>query len=196
MAVYRANVKFNMQNLGSGVNTFVFEIPGGTQPSNNEIRQAVKDWIEDLYDEIKTQMDNGCTFASGQIVRLASDGTTDALIGGFSADISGTADGSQLASTTAASMYARTDLAGIRGSKRIPGIFEGAQDNALFDNSLLVDLAFFAGKMLFNFFVTFILEGVPGVWSTREQAFVPFSDTAVVTNVPGTQVTRKPGRGS
>jgi len=194
MADYRVNIRYNQQNLGSAVNTFVFRESIGT-PSDAQLLAAATAWMERIYDPLRPFMDSGCVFASGQVVEVNNLNETVRVVGGITPDISGTASGDQLALVTAASAFARTFEPKVRGSKRFPGVVETQQADGLLANPIVAALVEAVIEWLANFVIAGLAEGFPGVMSTTVLDFVEFAGTAVVTNIPGTQVTRKPLRG-
>lgn len=194
MPYLRVTIKFNQQNLGTAVNTFFMEYNAGA--SNSAILSECTDWMEDVYGPLRPHMDSGCVFGSGEVAHVAPDGSTLSILGSITPNISGTAAGDSLPLVDAASAFARTDVPRVRGSKRFPGISENAAGEGLFFNSIMAALASAVlgwvsqrGSIL-----TWLWN--PGVISSKTGTFERFSGTAVITNIPGTQVTRKPLRGA
>jgi len=194
MAIYKVEVKFNQQNLGSALNVYWFQIEG-TQPTNTQIKAGVTNWIESIYAPLVPTMDAGCTFSSCRITVVDTDGNTIGEVGDITCDISGSQSGHQLTLVAAASAFARTLVGKIQGRKRFPGISEDRNTDGLFDNVLLNALAQAALEWVATFAISTFF-GHPGVLSLSTGTFKQFTGTAVITNVPGTQVTRKPLRGS
>ena len=193
MGILRVNLRFNQQNLGSAVN--VYHAQYGEPYADTALLEECTQWMEDIYTPLRQYMDAGCTFASGQVLEVDNEGTTIRVIGGITPVVSGNASGDQLTLVAAASAFARTEFPKVRGGKRFPGISEGQQQDGLFLNPLMAAMvdavvAWISerGSILTELFT-------PGVISLQQLDFVEFAGSAVVTNIPGTQVTRKPLRG-
>ena len=193
MAIYRVDVRFNMQNLGSGVNVFWFEWGNVENPTS--FLGAVTDWVESMYEPLVGFIDSGCVFADAQVVSVDVEGETIEVIGSITPNISGTSNTEQLPSTSAASAMARTGTPKVQGRKRIPGIVEGAQIDALFTNPIVTAMAQFVVAWILGPAGFGLPDAVAGVLSSKLLDFAGFSGSGTVTNVPGTQVTRKPLRG-
>lgn len=194
MPYFRITLKFNQQSLGSAFNVFYFRNSVGS-PTDTQIRTVATDYINDIFDTLRNSMDAGCTFSSCQIDEVNLANETIRSLGSITPTVSGTASGDQLSLFTAGSMFARTDRAKTRGSKRLPGISEGRHVDGLFDNTLITALvnaalAYFSER---GSVLTWIFQ--PGVISLIDNTWHALSGSAVVTNVPGSQVTRKVGRG-
>ena len=195
MSFFKISAKWNQQNLGTAINVFHFEENSGT-PTDASLLARAAEYLEDVYNPLVSGMDTGCVFMSGQLSQVAANGETIRIVGSITPTFNAQLGGDQLALTSAASIMARTGDPKARGSKRMPGISEAMQSDGLFSNALLAKLALSA--------LAYVIDGgniltwisYQGVLSTVSQTFKRFSGTAVITNVPGTQVTRKPLRGS
>ena len=93
-------------------------------------------------------------------------------------------------------MMARTGIPRVQGRKRLPGIVESAQFDGLFANALLNALAQAALVYILGLTGWPEISYFPGVPSSKTASWQRFEGTGTVTNIPGTQVTRKPGRGA
>lgn len=193
-AIYKVTVAFNQNNLGRAMNSFTWRDNVDTFLLDSAVLAASENYINDIFGPLRPYMDTGYVFIEGQVAEIAAaDGSVVRLVGGITPTISGTAAGDMLPSVVAASGLARTEVPKVRGTKRFGGIVEAKQDNGLFDNPLLAALAgavaeWIAGDALG-------LLSSPGVWSEKQAGFVPFNGSGLVTNIPGSQVSRKPGRG-
>jgi len=193
MSFLRVNMRFSQQSLGSAVNVYHMEY--NPTASDAAILAECESWMEDIYTPLRSFMDAGCQFASGQVLEVDGLGFTIRVIGSIAPNVSGTATGDQLALPTALSAFVRTEFPKVKGSKRFPGIGETWQTDGLFVNTIINALiqAVLAWAGSRGSILT--LLWTPGVISGQQGDFVPFEGTAVVTNIPGTQVTRKPLRG-
>lgn len=193
MPIYKVDIRFNNQGLGSAQNVFWFE-SGAAAGEHSFILSAATSWIQTIYGPLRPFMDTGCSFASGRVLRVAEDGEVLEVIGSITPVIGGTNNSEGLALPTAGSSFARTNNAKVKGSKRWPGFVEGTQVDGLFTNAIVAAMAQAVAEWIGSFLIA-LFQATPGVLSTSEVTFLPFSGTGVVTNVPGTQVTRKPLRG-
>jgi len=194
MAYFRITLKFNQQSLGAAINVFYFRNSAGT-PTDAQIRTVATDYLNDIFSDLRGSMDAGCSLSSCQVDEVNLGNETIRSLGSITPTVSGTASGDQLSLFTAGSMFARTDRAKTRGSKRLPGISESRHSDGLFDNTLVnalvtAALAYFAER---GSVLTWIFQ--PGVISLLDNTWHALRGSAVVTNVPGSQVTRKVGRG-
>lgn len=194
MAIYQVSIRFSQQALGSAVNVFWFE--AGIQSDVPQFLSDVADWVEDMYDTLRPHMDQGTVFASGAVNRMNINGTIAEVMGSINPVISGQDSGQQLALPTAGSVFARTGEPGVRGSKRLPGIVEDVLVDGLFTNAILQAMLSFAASWILGPSAFGVGGAFAGVLSSKLEAFAPFSGSGATTNVPGTQVTRKPLRGS
>jgi len=193
MAFLRVNLRFSQQNLGSAVNVYHMEY--NPTATDSQILSETTDWMEDIYSPLRSFMDAGCQFASGQVLEVNGLGETIRVIGSITPTVSGTVSGDQLALPTALSAFVRTGFPRVKGSKRFPGIGESWQSDGLFFNTLINALVQAVLAWAGSRGSILTLLWTPGVISGQQGDFVPFEGTAVVTNIPGTQVTRKPLRG-
>lgn len=96
----------------------------------------------------------------------------------------------------AAVVTAYTAINRVVGRKFFPGIAEASVTGGLWGVGLLADLALTAIEYISDFGIfpsLFVMH--PGVYSTKVAGFVPFSLTALITNIPGYQRRRKTGVG-
>lgn len=96
----------------------------------------------------------------------------------------------------AAVVTAYTAINRVVGRKFFPGIAEASLTGGLWGAGLLTDLALTAAAYIADFGIfpsLFVMH--PGVYSTKVADFVPFSLTALITNIPGYQRRRKTGVG-
>jgi hypothetical protein len=62
----------------------------------------------------------------------------------------------------------------------------------LYNNALLAAMAIATSRWIAGP-ANILSEG--GVWSSKASSFVPFANGGGTSNIPGTRVTRRPGRG-
>lgn len=91
---------------------------------------------------------------------------------------------------------AYTAINRVVGRKFFPGILEDSLLTGLWGSGLVADLALAAAQYISDFGIfpsLFVMH--PGVYSSKVVDFVPFSLTALITNIPGYQRRRKTGVG-
>lgn len=105
--------------------------------------------------------------------------------------------GEQYSSTVPAVMSMATGQPGTRGRKSISGFAESAVAQGLLMNSVVAGMASAAVGWLNGPTGTGgTYLWFPGVLSLKNGVFAPFKTPAVITNIPGTLVSRKIGRGA
>jgi len=195
MANFKAIIRFNQQNLGQAVNVFTFDMtPVFTDA---QLLASAANWIAAIYSPLRNYMDTGCVFASGQVLEVDDAGDTIRIVGGIAPAVSGLNATEQTQLTSAFTGTARTAVPGVRGSKRFAGMSEIASIEGLLSNAALSALATAVANWLVGPIPPVGSGGArAGVISSAVAGFVPFTNSGIATNIPGTQVTRKPGRGS
>jgi hypothetical protein len=192
---YRVDMKFNLANTGSAINNYVFRCSDGIPPLDILVLATAEAWMEKIYSPMRALMHTSTQLASARVVQIDATGTTIREVGGISPAVNGTDTGDNLPAPVAASITARTNTSRVRGGKRFPPFSENESVNGFWINAVVQALVQVALAYL----------GVPdvffdnyqaGVISSKTGGFVEFNNKALVSNVPGTQVTRKPGRGS
>jgi len=200
-ANFNIRITFNAMNLGVAQNTFTFrDTFAATRPDAVLLADALN-WMEAFYAPISPYLDSQMVFMGGQVDEVAFvAGKLEIIrnVGTISPAISGTQNAQGTALTTALSLLAKTATPKVRGGKRLGAFTENHMVDALWTNTLLTQ----------GVTATAVWIGGPssvpggstafeaGVMSTALQGFAKFTGQGSVTNVPGTQVTRKPLRGA
>lgn len=198
-ANYQVRVRFLQQGLGVAMNVWTARNIAAIQPSDPTILADMEAWMEAIYAPLRPVMDTGCTFADADVVEVTFDEEGKVIVarvvGTIVPTISGLGTAEQLPLVDAGSAFARTGAPRVRGNKRFPGVSEVVQAEGLFNNVLLDALASAALAWLLGPTPGPFSSWLAGVMATSLLAFREFNGQAAVTNVPGTQVTRKPLRG-
>lgn len=200
-ASFQIRVTFNYLGLGVAQNTFTFRDTSGiTRPDATQVSVATA-WINAIYAPLRAYMDTEYTLLSAVLdeVDFGPLGTVIVVrsLGALGVTVNGQQAGESTALTTAGSARADTAAPKVAGSKRFGGFTEVHLQNALWLNNILSALtaataAWIAGPTG----ATGTSLYLAGVMSLAGQVFRQFVGTGSVTNVPGTQVTRKPLRGA
>lgn len=192
---YKMTIVYNAASLGVATNIFWFQHVGGSPDPDDTVLSLAKDWAEDIYGDLTQFMALAFKLKEGVIDEVDTQGVKVRTVGSIDPDISGISSGDPLTLPAAGSTFARTSVPRVMGRKRWPGFHEGTTAGALFINNLVSGLATATLEWLAGPATIIFSEYVAGVISKRIGDFVPFADSGVATNVPGTQVTRKPLRG-
>lgn len=193
--IYRLRQEFSQQGLGIAQNIYWLQNDTLLPPTDSQLLDAAVDYMEAIYAPLLPHLADTLTSRGVVMDEVGTDGKVIRTIGSRSTAINGESDNDPLALTTAGSGFVRTNAPKARGGKRFPGIREAGTIQGLFTNTVVTALAAAVLEWLTGDGIPILLDLVTGILSITRSEFIPFSDSAVVTNVPGTQVTRKPLRG-
>jgi hypothetical protein len=191
--IVKVSLKFNLANISVGMNTFYATVADSYPGDDAALLLILEDWIENIWSPIRGTIDTGVTLMNGWVDEIFNPtGEVLAHIGVINPTVNGSLGGDSLPYVDTGSMFARTNIPRVRGGKSIAGMSETNTVDGLFNNPALAGLAaacaaWIAGPP------SLFMDG--GVWSSKVGGFVPFSNGGGVTNVPGTRVSRRPGRG-
>lgn len=192
---YKMTIVFNAAGLGVATNVFWFQDTGGSPPIDSIVLDLAQDWAEDMWEPISGLMADTFKLKEGIVDEVDALGVKIRNVGSVAPSIDGNSPGDPLALTTAGSSFVRTSTPRVQGRKRWAGFTDGTAIGGLFINAMLSALATATLEWLAGPGTVLISSFVAGVISERIGDFVPFADSGVATNIPGTQVTRKPLRG-
>lgn len=194
-AQYSINVSFNAGNVGKAYNVFYMEWNTIGSPPDSLVLSTALQWVNRVYSALRPVMSQSYVHAGTRVDEVDDLGVVVRHIGTISPTVNGTAVADANSGPTAMSGLARTAIPKVRGSKRFPGVTEVGVSGQLLTNVAASALAQAVADWLAvdNTGTSFWR---PGVMSSLMSSFVPFSNSGMVTNVPGTQVTRKPFRGA
>jgi len=195
---YKATLRWNNGVLGKVQNTFSFKHNALTQDSDTVLLANVSAWMTGIYvtSGLRNIMHTSVVFSDGGLDQVSATGDIIRHVGGFGdANLSGQSTGESMPGPVAMAATARTNTPKVRGSKRFPPPVEGAVAEGLLTNSAMSFLVAATTRWIAGYTVLGVPRYVAGVFSSQVSSFVPFNGTGLVTNIPGTQVTRKPGRG-
>jgi len=191
---YKITVVQNAGGRGQVVNVFYTRNVNATQPSDAVVLSSCLGWVGSIFSALRPFIHNSYTHMNTIVQAINNDGTILREIGSGTSAVTGTGGGDPSAGTTAMSMFARTIRPGSRGSKRIAGLIDSSVVLQLIPNAALGAMTQAVAQWMLG---PGAASGfLSGVHSTTLPGFVNLTGVGVVTNVPGTQVTRKPGRGA
>jgi hypothetical protein len=109
----------------------------------------------------------------------------------------GGATGEEYSGVVTGTITPATNIARTRARKSLSGFVESVILQGLFDNSGFARLVNFGAYWVYGPTAAGVANAwLPGTLSLRLGQFAGFTGSFTVTNVPGTQVTRKIGRGA
>jgi len=193
--LYKISVRFNDNNHGVAMNSFTWLETSLVPLPDAQVLERSEQWLNAIYAPLRIYMDTGYSFVEAQVDEISqATGETVRGVGGITPTIGGQSAQDMLPAPDAGSALARTAIPRVRGQKRFGGFIEGQQTDGLLLNPLLSALAAATTQWILG--AALEPAASTGVWSSKTLGFVPFNGSGVVTNVPGTQVSRKPGRGA
>lgn len=193
--IFRVITTWNMNDRGIGHNVFyaVNNAPG-TPPDAN-ILAVMDEWLDRMFSTIApVYISDTWHNISNQVSLLSPLGNVIREIGGLSPIWSGGSPIEPVAEPTTISITARTAVPRVRARKSISGGTEQYMTDGLWVNA-----AVNAASEFLNWWLNLTAidpQWAGGTISSKVSNFVPFNGSGVVKNIPGTMVTRKPGRGS
>lgn len=191
--IYKIEMKFNLANVTTGQNSFVWQDTAVIPMSDGLVLSLSEDWMEAVWASLRPHIDNGVTLTWGRVVELiATTGKMLRIVGSILPTVNGSLGNQALPWVDTVSMFARTGVPKVRGGKSFAGFTEASQEDGLFNNTALAAATAAAAAWIDG---PDNAAARPGVWSKRQAGFVPFVGTGGTTNVPGTRVSRRPGRG-
>lgn len=195
--ILRVAVHYIQANAGDMLNVFTFQIASGNE-DDSRVLDDFADWVENVWgvdwQDFATLQ---CELDRVEIDVLNTNGTVDRNIGSQGINIVGSNSGELAPAACAGYLKADTAIPKTRGSKYVPGLFEGILDTGELNAETLADLLL----MLVTAFSVFegTVSGMfyqPGVLSRTAVEFVPFEEAGYVTDIPAYQRRRKPNVGS
>ncbi len=190
----RTTVTLNRGNQGVAMNTFCHTTGAGS-PTWAVTSAVLLVYLNNIYSPLRSVMNVGMTLISCTVESINPNGTVIGALGSIAPTVNGLSNTDMNSGPTSMTIGAKTVVPRVRGNKRFAGANQDVIVGQLFQNPTVVLLAQAAAA----FITPYVSGGVtftPGVISVKEGGFVPFSlSGAVAKNIPGTQVTRKPGRG-
>ncbi len=176
-------------------NVFYLQYKSGTAPTDAEIVLDCKNWLDVVYTQVEDHIadDTGLNEVSVSQFIPGTPGTWDD-IGSLAGTFVGLAIGEALPDGIALVVRAATGVAKTMARKFIGGFVESAVNAQAWETNVLADallylIAWFEGPP------DGAREYTSGVFSTRDQDFVPFTEEGAVSDIPGYQRRRKPGVG-
>lgn len=193
--IYRIRMEFSQQGLGIAQNIYWLQNEDLLPPTDSALLDSAVSYMEAIYTPILPHMSDTITSRGLVMDEVDTGGFLVRLIGSRAVAADGESADDPLPLPAAGSGFIRTNSPKVRGGKRFPGIREAGTIQGLFTNAVTTALAAAVLEWLSGEGISILLDLATGVLSKTLLEFVPFSNSAVVTNVPGTQVTRKPLRG-
>ena len=156
---------------------------------------GAEEWLEDMYEDYMDDVNQEVQSTQVEILeRDVGAGEWNTVFQRAFNGVNGQTLLDTLPSTNTATVVAFPALPRFWGFKSLPPVSEGATSGGVLVPSVLANLLLFAG-----FYVTgrvgATISFTSGVYSEATETYRPFTDAVKLTDVLGTRVTRKSGRG-
>lgn len=193
---YQVRLALNFGALGVLQNTYSISYGGSIQLTNSAILSLMTTWMNSIYNTsgLRNTYANEITLKECEVTEHTVAGVLVRTVGNISPTVAGNSSADSSALTTAMSAQMNTNTPNVRGAKRFPPPTDDLVVNGLLVNSCVATLAQAAANWISPGLVS-TNPWVAGVFSTSTGQFVFTNGTGTVRNIPGTQTTRKPGRG-
>ena len=174
-------------------NVFAAEIVAGSGPFDEEdVLDDMKDWIEDIYDNLTARISSYVDGSEVRVYRYDSGDDDFDEVGttGFSWNPSGGTE--ELPRGVAALINAKTTDPDVNGKKYFGGFCEGFLDLGLWGSATAAALVTLTADWYTAFTGTdSAADFQPGVWSPKNKDIYPLSGTFVIPLIPAYQRRRK-----
>lgn len=192
-------------------NTFYTQCKEASGVADSTVLAELEDWIEAVFGSINGKVDAGVSFGDCSVDVVEVTGVYDpdpALntakvtvvrpVGFITPGIANGATGEEYSGVDTITIIPATNVSKTRARKSLSGFTEAFVDQQLLINALLSDAIFFGVQWVLgpSGLPGIVSEWLAGTLSLRLDLFAAFTGTFTITNVPGTQVTRKIGRGA
>lgn len=193
---YQVRLALAFGALGVLQNTFAIEYSGAIAPADSGILTNMTTWMNRIYgnSSLRDYYADNITLKECVVTEHDVAGVLLRIVGGISPTVSGNSNVDSSALTTTMTGSGKTNQPKVRGSKRFPTPIDSVVVDGLLLNAAVGALA----QATANWIAPGLGGVFPwysGVFSEAVGHFVRFNGIGVVRNIPGTQVTRKPGRG-
>lgn len=190
---FKLSLRFNLANITVGMNTLFMRVDDAVIGGDSARLLLAEDWCTAIWAPMRNFMDSSVLLQVATLYELNdATGEVARVVGTFSPVVNGNIAGSNLPFVDTGSCFARTAIPKVRGKKSFAGFSTAATIEGLFTNLALSGLAAATAAWL-NGPASSLSDG--GVWSSKVMGFVPFVNGGGTSNVPGTRVSRRPGRG-
>lgn len=193
--IVRIVAVFNGGGVSEILNVWTLVITALDLVGWDEFLDGAEEFLTDMYDNWRGNMAED--ISSQEIRAFVRDpvaGQWNGVGSNVWTDGGGTVIGGSSSYTTAATMIGFPQLPRYRGMKNMPPPAVSSTNNDRLTTGAFGDLTLSLVAYL-SPFSSATLNMTPGVYSESTETFRPFSQIGVVTDVLGTRVTRKTGRG-
>lgn len=195
---YRATLTWNLSSHGVAQNTYHFRHDALSADSDSLLRANVMAWMTGVYvtSGLRNVMHTSTQFSNGQLDEVTAQGNLVRHIGGFGdASLSGQSSGDSEPGIVAMSATGRTNEPRVKMGKRWPPCVDSGVIDGLYLNNVLTYMVAATTRWLSGYTVLGVPRYIAGTPSSRTGGWVDSNLTGLVWNIPGSQVTRKIGRG-
>lgn len=193
--ILRAVLTFQLADGGLMQNIFTLIVTQTVLDNWIDALSGVEEWYKDMYEDYLPNMPNEVSSVFSEIqLRDVGAGEWNTVAQRTFTDLIGSDGFDQIPSTTCPTVVAFPELPRHWGFKNLPPVSESFTLDGILVPSVLADLLFFAAFYVEGRDgVTFSFDS--GVYSLATETFRVFTDSIKLTDVIGTRVTRKTGRG-
>lgn len=195
--IIRVVLDYNMLNTSAIQNAFHFVCSDGSA-ANEDVLDDWIDWATNVWhDAWKDFASAECLLTQVAVDKVDVAGHVLENFGAASLSLAGVGSGGTVSSEFSGLMYAATDAPKSRGMKYVPGADkDGTAENEI-KSVLLGVLAQLAIAWLLDYVgVSSGARFVAGVASEAAMGFLPFTGSAVVSEIPANQRRRRRNRGA
>jgi hypothetical protein len=193
--VIRATARMKWAGVVDVQNTFTAVLGSGTSISDEDAKDDLAAWLEDMYTITALLMPTNLTFEDIDYFNLTQDAPMGTL--SWPTLVAGNGATTEIAATgVCAVITAFTNVVRVHGRKFFGPLVETVIDAGYLNSTVMTGMAGVITLWITPFTGTVSGETwAPGVWQRLTGTFKTFRD-AVIRNVPGYQRRRKAGVGS
>lgn len=196
--VVRFTANFTLDDGSLTQNVYHAMKIGSVEATNEEVVEAIEDWVEEMYVEIANRTRTGITPALSSIdkeVWVTDKWMISENIGVYTPTFTPSDAAVALPNQSSCFVTFKTARPTSIGRKFLFPMTSSNVIGGILTGTLVTSLTAYAAVAVNNFVMDILNELVPGVPRTSENTFLPFT-LAVVTNVSGSQRRRRPGTGA
>lgn len=193
--IIKAVQKINMPDSVVAINVFYFEAELVASQTDQDVVDAIETWMENLYDNVASSMDNGVSLGEMPVYRATGVPIEWELIGTGTPTKVGTQTDDMLPHGVSALTRAYSSRSKTIARKYIPGFSEATQSDGDWVGGTLTALGSFNADWAAGLTLSASNYLFPGVWSTVTGFIYRLTSEFVILAQPAYQRRRRPGVG-
>ncbi len=194
--IVRVVISYGSPGASIAQNVFYFECQDSSADEATALADVTALFAANYLDAWKDMTDTSVDAFLLEMDIVNGDGTVDRNIGDSDPDVQGTATSEVLPAACSGYMQANTERSNSLGRKFVPFMIEAFQTDGFWDAGATAALALMLSDWMTVLIVDTTASLIPGVVSRVTQAFLEFTGSGYITNVPAYQRRRKPTVGS